>query len=187
MNEMTDGKTTDSHPGMMGDGTEEQNLGQPGHPGARITREEVEAAFDDGAGPHARDAEPLHQHKAHDQLAGHERKGRGSPGSPDRREPRRGLPGQRSAEPQAHHLSTFITLLPLREKVSATPTDEGSRWPISPGSVGGLAEMGGGSTPHPPRSRGRPSPAARGEGLTQARQRHCRPTRCGLDGPSAGS
>jgi hypothetical protein len=33
------------HPGMMGDGTEEQNLNQPGVPGARITGEDVEAAF----------------------------------------------------------------------------------------------------------------------------------------------
>ena len=33
------------HPGMMGDGTEEQNLNQPGVPGARITQEDVEAAF----------------------------------------------------------------------------------------------------------------------------------------------
>ncbi len=34
-----------SHPGMMGDGTEEQNLGQPGNPGARITEDEVKDAF----------------------------------------------------------------------------------------------------------------------------------------------
>lgn len=36
---------TDPHPGMMGDGTEEQNLGQPGNPSARITEDEVEEAF----------------------------------------------------------------------------------------------------------------------------------------------
>jgi hypothetical protein len=35
-----------SHPGMMGDGTEEQNLNQPGNPSARITRADVDAAFD---------------------------------------------------------------------------------------------------------------------------------------------
>lgn len=42
----------DLHPGMMGDQTEEQNLGQKGDPKARITREEVEEAFskDDRAG-----------------------------------------------------------------------------------------------------------------------------------------
>jgi len=34
-----------SHPGMMGDGSEEQNLGQPGNPGARIKKDEVDAAF----------------------------------------------------------------------------------------------------------------------------------------------
>jgi hypothetical protein len=39
-------KTPDtSHPGMMGDGTEEQNLGQPGNPAARIKKDEVDAAF----------------------------------------------------------------------------------------------------------------------------------------------
>ena len=40
------GKKTDvPHPGMMGDGTEEQNLGQPGNPAARIKKEDVGAAF----------------------------------------------------------------------------------------------------------------------------------------------
>jgi hypothetical protein len=34
------------HPGMMGDGTEEQNLNEPGNPSARIKKDEVEAAFD---------------------------------------------------------------------------------------------------------------------------------------------
>ena len=41
---MTDNPTTD-HPGMMGDGTEEQNLNQAGNPSARITEDEVQAAF----------------------------------------------------------------------------------------------------------------------------------------------
>jgi hypothetical protein len=35
----------DTHPGMMGDGTEEQNLGQRGDPAARIKKDEVDAAF----------------------------------------------------------------------------------------------------------------------------------------------
>ncbi len=39
------GKKTEKHPGMMGDGTEEQNLGQPGDPAARIKKDEVDAAF----------------------------------------------------------------------------------------------------------------------------------------------
>ena len=34
-----------THPGMMGDGTEEQNLGQPGDPEKRIKQDEVDAAF----------------------------------------------------------------------------------------------------------------------------------------------
>jgi hypothetical protein len=35
-----------SHPGMMGDGTEEQNLNERGNPAARIKKDEVETAFD---------------------------------------------------------------------------------------------------------------------------------------------
>jgi hypothetical protein len=38
-------KATEKHPGMLGDGTEEQNLNQPGNPDARIKKDEVEAAF----------------------------------------------------------------------------------------------------------------------------------------------
>jgi hypothetical protein len=37
------------HPGMMGDGTEEQNLDQPGNPAARIKKDEVAAAFAKGS------------------------------------------------------------------------------------------------------------------------------------------
>jgi hypothetical protein len=33
------------HPGMMGDGTEEQNLGERGNPAARIKKKEVATAF----------------------------------------------------------------------------------------------------------------------------------------------
>lgn len=40
-NEKNDGL----QPGVMGDGTEEQILGQPGNPAARITEDEVKAAF----------------------------------------------------------------------------------------------------------------------------------------------
>ena len=36
---------TPPHPGMMGDGTEEQNLGERGNPAARIKKKEVVAAF----------------------------------------------------------------------------------------------------------------------------------------------
>lgn len=34
-----------AHPGMMGDGTEEQNLNERGEPAARIKKDEVDAAF----------------------------------------------------------------------------------------------------------------------------------------------
>jgi hypothetical protein len=44
-NKDTTKKPSASHPGMMGDGTEEQNLGQPGNPAARIKKDEVDAAF----------------------------------------------------------------------------------------------------------------------------------------------
>jgi hypothetical protein len=37
------------HVGMMGDGTEEQNLGQRGDPAKRITQDEVDAAFNESA------------------------------------------------------------------------------------------------------------------------------------------
>jgi hypothetical protein len=40
-----DSKKSPPHPGMMGDGTEEQNLGQPGNPASRIKKDEVDAAF----------------------------------------------------------------------------------------------------------------------------------------------
>lgn len=40
-----DPKTADPHPGMLGDGTEEQNLNQPGDPSKRITEDEVDEAF----------------------------------------------------------------------------------------------------------------------------------------------
>lgn len=44
------GTTGEKHPGMMGDGTEEQNLNQKGDPRARITEDEVEDAFKDKIG-----------------------------------------------------------------------------------------------------------------------------------------
>ena len=38
-------QTETAHPGMMGDGTEEQNLGQRGNPEVRIKKADVDAAF----------------------------------------------------------------------------------------------------------------------------------------------
>jgi hypothetical protein len=40
------GKAKIDHPGMMGDGTEEQNLNEPGDPSKKINADEVKAAFD---------------------------------------------------------------------------------------------------------------------------------------------
>ena len=42
-------KTVELHPGMMGDGTEEQNLNQKGDPSARIAEDEVKDAFGEKA------------------------------------------------------------------------------------------------------------------------------------------
>lgn len=52
MPDSAEDRTEDPHPGMMGDGTEEQNLRQKGHPENRIRRDEVEEAFggDKGSG-----------------------------------------------------------------------------------------------------------------------------------------
>lgn len=36
------------HTGMLGDGTEEQNLNQPGNPEARVVQEDVDIAFNNG-------------------------------------------------------------------------------------------------------------------------------------------
>ena len=38
-------ESAQSRPGMLGDGTEEQNLDQKGDPAARVTKDDVEAAF----------------------------------------------------------------------------------------------------------------------------------------------
>ena len=49
MADQKDGKPADKHPGMFGDGTEEQNLNQKGDPSARITEAEVKDAFGEKA------------------------------------------------------------------------------------------------------------------------------------------
>ena len=43
--EVTNPQANNPHQGMMGDGTEEQNLNQKGNPRARITQDDVDAAF----------------------------------------------------------------------------------------------------------------------------------------------
>ena len=44
------------YPGMMGDGTEEQNLDQKGNPGARISEAEVDEAFGQKGGGNVKPA-----------------------------------------------------------------------------------------------------------------------------------
>jgi hypothetical protein len=44
-NNTTPKQAEDAHPGMMGDGTEEQNLNQPGNPEKRIAKKDVDATF----------------------------------------------------------------------------------------------------------------------------------------------
>ncbi|HEY2358140.1 MAG TPA: hypothetical protein VGH86_11875 [Phenylobacterium sp.] len=51
MADAQDGKAPDKHPGMFGDGTEEQNLNQKGDPSARITEAEVKEAFGKAPAP----------------------------------------------------------------------------------------------------------------------------------------
>jgi hypothetical protein len=45
VSEDTDKPGDVQHPGMMGDGTEEQSLGERGNPAARIKKDELDAAF----------------------------------------------------------------------------------------------------------------------------------------------
>jgi hypothetical protein len=42
---VTDQQANNPQPGMMGDGTEEQNPNQQGNPGGRITQDDVDEAF----------------------------------------------------------------------------------------------------------------------------------------------
>ena len=44
-NDTTKKRTEVVHPGMMGDGTEEQNLNERGNPEARLKKTDVDAAF----------------------------------------------------------------------------------------------------------------------------------------------
>ncbi len=51
---MVDESKKDPHPGMMGDGTEEQNLNQKGDPSKRISEDEVKGAFGEKTKPEDR-------------------------------------------------------------------------------------------------------------------------------------
>lgn len=64
-----DEREAPAYPGMMGDGTEEQNLGQKGDPSARIGEDEVKAAFETEDTPTTRAVEPTTPGEKVDQLA----------------------------------------------------------------------------------------------------------------------
>jgi hypothetical protein len=54
---------------MMGDGTEEQDLGQPGDPAARISQSEVEDAFRPPAAPEDRSIREAREDSSDDERA----------------------------------------------------------------------------------------------------------------------
>lgn len=58
-----------SAPGVMGDWSQAQNLGQPGHPEDRVSEAEVKEAFRPGNTLAARSATPLADGEKPDQLA----------------------------------------------------------------------------------------------------------------------
>lgn len=59
-----------SSPGVMGDESQAQDLGQPGHPENRVTEADVDAAFQNENTPATRPVKPAPEGKKHDQLAG---------------------------------------------------------------------------------------------------------------------
>lgn len=60
-----------SAPGVMGDWSQAQDLGQPGHPEARVSETDVKDAFQKEDTPATRLVEPLPEGEKHDQLAEH--------------------------------------------------------------------------------------------------------------------
>jgi hypothetical protein len=60
-----------SAPGVMGDWSQAQDLGQPGHPEDRVSETDVKDAFQKEDTPTSRLVEPLAEGEKHDQLAEH--------------------------------------------------------------------------------------------------------------------
>ncbi len=60
-----------SSPGVLGDESQAQDLGQPGHPENRVTEADVKEAFQTEDTPASRPVEPLPEGEKHDQLAQH--------------------------------------------------------------------------------------------------------------------
>ena len=70
---MTDTKQRqeESAPGVMGDWSQAQDLGQPGHPEDRVSETDVKDAFQKEDTPSSRLVEPTPEGEKHDQLAEH--------------------------------------------------------------------------------------------------------------------
>lgn len=70
---MTDAYTKHdgSSPGVLGDESQAQNLGQPGHPENRVSEDDVKEAFQTENTPATKFVEPLPEGEKHDQLADH--------------------------------------------------------------------------------------------------------------------
>jgi hypothetical protein len=70
---MTDTKQRqdDSAPGVLGDWSQAQDLGQTGHPEDRVSESDVKEAFQKEDTPTSRQVEPMPEGEKHDQLAEH--------------------------------------------------------------------------------------------------------------------
>jgi hypothetical protein len=60
-----------SRPGVLGDFSQAQDLGQPGHPEDRVSETDVKEAFQTEETPTSRAVEPPPEGEKHDQLADH--------------------------------------------------------------------------------------------------------------------
>lgn len=68
---MTDTTHRESPAGVLGDGSQAQDLGQVGHPENRVKEADVKEAFQTEDTPISRTVEPVPEGEKHDQLAGH--------------------------------------------------------------------------------------------------------------------
>lgn len=70
---MTDNKPSpaNSAPGVLGDWSQAQDLGQAGHPEDRVSETDVKEAFQTEATPTSRKVAPLPDGETHDNLAEH--------------------------------------------------------------------------------------------------------------------
>lgn len=67
----TNTKHDGSSPGVLGDGSQAQDLGQTGHPEARVSENDVKEAFQNENTPATKLVEPTPEGEKHDQLADH--------------------------------------------------------------------------------------------------------------------